>query len=358
MNVHIGNKYLMARAKKKVTMRDVADRVSVSINTVSLTLQNSDLVHPETKARVLEAIQELGYAPNATAQSLRRGIVRTIGIMIPDVHNFHFWDIVDGAEDEAHDRGYSVVLANTRLDRHREWETLRGLLERRYDGVILATTYSEQFPADMRDLVQRGGSVVTLGRTWEGADRISYFREDGALMLLEHLYELGHRRIGFVMGVAKEGLASERFYAYQKFTARHKLPSLIERCGPNIPDSIEATHRLLALDPRPTAIMSVNDYLAVGVYRAVGQHGLRIPDDVSVAGFDNTTMASQLFPSLTSVDVGGRDIGRVAVRLLFERFADPGRPQQIVEMPAQLIIRESTGPVNLALAEGPFRQKT
>ena len=329
---------------KKVTMRDIAERVNVSINTVSLTLQDSDLVHPETKARVLKAVRELGYAPNVMAQNLRRGSVRTIGVMIPDVHNFHFWDIVEGVQDEAYQNGYGVVLTNTSLNREREVETLRGLLESRYDGVILATTYSEQFPTEMHDLLRLGGAVVTLGRTWEGADRVSYFREDAAYMLLEHLYQLGHRRIGFVMGVAKEGLAAERINAYRSFVADHNLVSLLEHCGPTIPDSIAATNRLLESRERPTAIMSVNDYLALGVYRSIGEHGLKIPDDISVAGFDNTMISGNLYPSLTSVDVGGQDIGRVATRLLLERFADPRRPQQIVEMPARLVVRESTAP--------------
>lgn len=329
---------------KKVTMRDIASHAKVSINTVSLTLQDSDLVHPETKARVLKSVKELGYAPNVMAQNLRRGVVRTIGVMIPDTHNFHFWDLVAGIQDEAYQNGYGVVLTSTRLDRDLELETLRGLLESRYAGVILATTYSEQFPVEMRDLLRRGGAIVTLGRTWEGADRVSYFREDAAEMLLDHLYSLGHRHIGFVMGVAREGLASERIQAYQKFIARNNLVQLLEKCGPTIEDSYAATSRLIARNPRPTAIMAVNDYLALGVYRSISEHGLKIPDDVSVAAFDNTLIAENIYPALTSVDVGGRDIGRVSARLLFERFADPKRPQQIVEMPARLIVRSSTAP--------------
>ena len=327
---------------QKITMRDVARRVNVSVNTVSLTLQDSDLVHADTKARVLQAVQELGYRPNAVAQNLRRGAVHTIGIMIPDVYNFHFWDIVDGTHDEAYQNGYGVVLTHTSLNRERESETLRGLIERRYDGVILATTFSEQSPVEMRALIQQGGAVVTLGRTWDGADRVKYFSEETAYILLNHLYELGHRHIGLVMGVARKELALERLQAYQRFVNDHQLVSMIEHCGPTIPDSEEATNRLLQHQPRPTAIISVNDFLAMGVYRALGMHGLRIPDDVSVAGFDNTHISESLYPALTSVDVGGRDIGRVSVQLLLQRLADPRRPQQIVEMPARLVPREST----------------
>ena len=144
------------------------------------------------------------------------------------------------------------------------------------------------------------------------------------------------------MGVAREGMAQERLDAYLYFVAKHKLISMIEHCGPTVPDSTEATNRLLRNQPRPTAIISVNDYLAMGVYRSLGMHGLHIPEDVSVAGFDNTHVAENLYPTLTSVDVGGHEIGRVSVRLILARLADPMRPQQIVEMPAQLVARDST----------------
>jgi LacI family transcriptional regulator len=342
MNVHIEDYSTFMSKSQKVTMRDVAKRANVSVNTVSLTLQDSDRVHSDTKSRVLSAVRELGYRPNIIAQNLRRGVVGTIGIMIPDVNNVHFWDIVDGTHDEAYQNSYSVVLAHTSLDREREIEFLRGLIERRYDGVILAQTYSEQSPIELQTLIHRGGAVVTLGRTWDGADRVEYFREDTAHVLLNHLYDLGHRHIGFVMGVARKGLALERLLAYQHFVEKHELISMIEHCGPTVPDSVEATNRLLQYRPRPTAIISVNDHLAMGVYRSLGLHGLRIPEDVSVAGFDNTHIAENLYPSLTSVDVGGREIGRISVQLLLQRLADPKRPQQIVEIPARLVPREST----------------
>jgi len=333
----------MAKSQK-ITMRDVAKQANVSINTVSLALQDSELVHVDTKTRVLSAVQEMGYRPNVMAQNLRRGVVNTIGIMIPDVNNFHFWDIVDGTHDEANQNGYGVVLTHTSLNREQEIETLRGLIERRYDGVILATTYSEQSPIEMQKLIASGGAIVTLGHTWDGADRVVYFQEATANLLLQHLYDLGHRHIALVMGIARKGMAQERLDAYQRFVTKHDLVSMIEHCGPTVAECTEATNRLLQNQPRPTAIISVNDYLALGVYRSLGLHGLRIPEDVSVAGFDNTHMTENLYPTLTSVDVGGREIGRTSVELIVKRLINPKRPQQIVEMPSKLVVRESTAP--------------
>src|SRR5688500_11532902 len=127
--------------RQRVTMRDVAEHARVSINTVSLTLKGSSLVHPNTRAAVIEAVEALGYVPNHTAQNLRQGLVRTIGLMLPDLQNPHYWDIAAGVEQEATGHGYGVVIASSNLSAERELASLRGLLERRYDGLILATHF-------------------------------------------------------------------------------------------------------------------------------------------------------------------------------------------------------------------------
>lgn len=325
-------------------MKDVAKRAHVSVNTVSLALKDSSRVHPETKARVMNAVKELGYTPHFAAQFLRRGMSKTIGIIIPDLHNFHFWDVVEGVEDEAYRHGFSVVLTNTHLDPDREHTTLRELMASRYDGIILARAYSEQAPPDLESAMQNGSCIVTLGRTWPGVDGVVYVSEDVRWMLLEHLYRMGHRRIGFITSGARKGPPNERIKTYNRFTTQYGLPSYIEICGHTIPDSIEATRQLLARAPAPTAIMCVNDYLALGVYRAILERGLRIPNDISVAGFDNTIVGAHLYPALTTVDLGGQQVGREAVRLLVERLRDRSLPPRKIEIRSKLIERESTAP--------------
>ena len=334
----------MAISRQRVTMRDVATKANVSINTVSLALRDSDLVHPTTKAAVLAAVEELGYVPNLAAQNLRQGIVSTIGLIIPDIHNPHFWDIADGVENEARRRGYSVVLANSNLNPERELESLRGLLERRYAGLILAPHFvKEENLAQVQEYLQPHHPIVTFTKVWENVDHVWYYREAAGQVLLDHLYALGHRRIGFVLGVAREGLADERLRAYREFVRGRDLPDLVEKCGPTVPESIAATHRLLDRPAPPTAIMAVNDYLALGVVHAAAERGLSVPRDLSVAGFDNTSLGRYFSPALTSVDTGGSAIGEIAARLVFERIADPERPQQVVEIPPRLVVRESTG---------------
>jgi LacI family transcriptional regulator len=337
--------------RQSITIRDVAQRAGVGLNTVSLTLKDSDRVRPETKARVQAAVNELGYVPNISARNLRRGTVRTIGIMIPDIHNFHYWDILAGVEDEARQSEYGIVLSNTNLNPQLEQDCLRGLLERRYDGLILMATHthSKGTPAEVKKLIEQGSAIVTIGSKWQEVDKIEPYPLDAGPLLLEHLYRLGHRHIGFVMGVAHQSLASDRLEAYRRFTMQHDLPQMIEHCGPTIPDGMAATGRLLDRSTRPTAIVTVNDYLAVAAMRVIAQRGLCIPTDISLAGFDNIPLAQYLTPSLTTVDVGGPDRGRAAVRLLLERLKDPKGPRQVVKLPATLHVRESTGPPTAAL---------
>ena len=332
--------------RQSVTIRDVAQQAGVGMNTVSLTLRDSNLVRPETKAKVKAAVEELGYVPNVSARNLRRGTVRTIGVMIPDIHNFHYWDIVSGVEEEARHHGYGIVLSNTNLNPQLEQDSLRGLLERRYDGLILMATHthSKDTPPEVQELLEQGGAIVTVGSTWQGVDKIEPYPLEAGPLLMEHLYSLGHRRIGFVLGVAHEGLASGRKEAYHEFTRRHDLPQLIEYCGPTIPDGMAATNLLLDRSNAPTAIVTVNDYLALAAMRVITRRGLRIPTDISLAGFDNIPLSQYLPTTLTTVDVGGPDRGRAAVRLLLNRLKDPKSPPQVVKMPATLHVRESTGP--------------
>ncbi len=166
--------------------------------------------------------------------------------------------------------------------------------------------------------------------------------------MMEHLLDLGHRRIGFVFGVAGPPLGQERLLAYQQGLHDAGVmddASLVEHCGVTLEDGYRAAQRLLDHSPRPTAILVINDLLAIGVVRAINERGLRIPDEISVAGFDDIAMTRYLSPPLTTVRVHAEEVGRTAMRLCFERMRDPERPLQSVCVPAELVRRGSTGAV-------------
>jgi DNA-binding LacI/PurR family transcriptional regulator len=308
------------------------------------------VVKEETRQRVLAAIQSLNYTPDAAARSLRSGQTRIIGLMIPDAHNPHFWQVVSGAEDEALANGYSLLLATTGLNPEREALAFRALVRQQLDALIPLFTYPENFIDDLKALhAQRVPFVLTGAGTTLGGlevDSLSMQYRQVAAELMQHLLALGHRRIALICGVGRGGLGRGRVSAYQDALVKAGLPledRYLVHCGSSLEDGYQAALQLLAHDQPPTAIVGINDLLAFGALQAVLGRGLRVPADVSLAGFDDLPQSALLSPPLTSGRVDGAAFGRQCVRLVLARLANPHLPPQNILLPAQLVIRESTG---------------
>ena len=316
----------------------------------SRTLSNMPGVSAETRLRVLSAINELQYTPNAAARSLRSGESKIIGLMIPDAFNPHFWDTVSGAEEEAIANGYSLILATTSMDRQRERQAFQALLDQRLDGIIPLFTYPEEFIEELKLLKQRGipcvVSRITLPDQTPNVDVVWSHYEEAAKELMEHLLGLGHRRIGYIHGVGRSELGSERLDIYRNMlqAAGTYDKNLEILCGYTLEDGFRAAEHFIQMKPRPTAIIGLNDLLAFGAMQAILQHGLRIPEDISVAGFDDLPMSRLLSPPLTSGRADGAETGRQCVRLLLARLNNPDLPPQQVHLSTKLIVRDSTGP--------------
>ena len=335
---------------KRPTQADVAQRAGVSRATVSYVLnKRADGRIPiteETRERVLEAARTLGYAPHALARSLRSGLTHTIGLLIPDTNNPHYMDILSGVEAEVVAQDYYLVLISATLDPERERHCLRSLVQQRLDGLILAPTFADLLEQEIEDLLEHTGSVVFCN-PYPDADCAYADVRSGAEAMMDHLIALGHRRIGFVHGVARDGLAGARVAVYhEKSPWPGSVPDdrLIVHCGHTMQDGYQAARQLLDLDAPPTAIWTVNDLLAVGALRAIRERGLRVPEDVSLAGFDDIAFAAQLYPPLTTVDIHGTELGRRAARLLFRRIEDPALEPIQEMLDTQLVIRASTAP--------------
>ena len=343
-------------AVKRTTSRDVAKRAGVSQTTVSFVLNDAPgaRISEEVRQRVWQTARELDYHPNAAAQSLRRRRTRTIGLIIPDYTNPHFWQIAKGVESKASDAEYSVLLTSTDLELDKERRALESLKRQRVDGLILQLYYPDQVLSEVEAMRTRGHAIVIIGRFSPDMDGVVPDYGCGCTLLMEHLIQLGHRRIGFVFGTAVAGalpsrLASGRgrLAAYRAAVCEHSLDNdegLLQRCGPTPEDACDATARLLALQTRPTAIVALNDFQTIGVYRTVLEAGLRIPEDVSVAGFDDIPMARYLSPSLTTVRAQAETLGERAYELFHQRLEDADSPHQHILVPTLLIVRESTGP--------------
>jgi LacI family transcriptional regulator len=337
---------------KRPTQKDVAQLAGVSRSTVSYVLNDQTEqkipISLDTRKRVLEAMAALGYEPDGRAQSLRRGTSRTFGILFQTLQNPYFVQLLDGIQREAQANGYSLHLSQSFVNPEQESQSLKELVRHQVDGFILLTSF-EMLPARKLKHIHRSGRpVVVITSTGSEFDHVLTGYADATRELMSHLFGLGHSRIGLVYGVAVESHGHDRLLTYYEVLKAAGLPPddrLVERCGDSIEDGYAATRRLLSRADRPTAVLVINDLLAIGALRAAADLGLRVPDDVSIAGFDDITFASFTIPRLTTVTSFPQQDGRDAVRLLLRRLAELDRPCEVIVAGSQVIFRDSTGPV-------------
>ncbi len=339
---------------KRPTQKDVARRAGVSRSTVSYVLNDqARLMIPisdETRQRVLDAIAELGYEPDARAQSLRRGHTNMVGVIIPVIQNPFFWQMLSGISESLQGAGYSLHLSHYPLDVQQETNTLRQLKRQPVDGFILLAA-AKYLPPRLTDYLRKAGRpVVEITAARAEFDHVVHTYAGGTRTLMAHLLELGHRRIGFVYGVAREVQGSDRLLVYREVLQEAGLggnESYEAHCGEGLEDAYQAAHALLRRLERPTALLVINDMLAIAVLRAAHDLGLMVPRDLSVASFDDIPFSSYTSPRLTTVSGKAEESGRMAVELLLKRLAEPDLPQQVTTAEVQLIVRESTGPAPL-----------
>jgi LacI family transcriptional regulator len=343
---------------KSPTQSDIARLAGVSRATVSYVLNQRFsgpiTVTDDTRQRVVQVAQELGYEPDAAAVSLRSHKTFNIGITIPDLHNPHMQEILYGASQEANTLDYRLLLLTTDMRPDFEKTCVRELLRRRIDALVMLPSYANVLVDEFNVLSQRRSPVVVAGNYYNqngNLDTVTPGHDVGAEEMMQHLIDLGHRRIGFIMGVMRKPLANERLEAYYKILRQAGISDcerMVVESGITYEDGYWAADRLLASDPAPSALLCINDVLALGAMHAVCEHGLRIPIDISVAGFDNNGYSPFLNPSLTTLNVNAHEIGRECVRLVVQRIEDPERAFEHVRIPAQLMIRDSTGPASEA----------
>ena len=345
---------------KRPTQVDVARLAGVSRATVSYVVNGLTdgrvPISEETCQRVLDAVAELGYEPDARAQALRSGDTKTVGLIIPDIRNPHFWEYADGVEQEASAAGYHILLSSTAPDNEYAEDIFKDLSRQRIDGLILMGSFidqSEEAKNTLTWLLKRRLPIVEISDhdivDYTVDCVVSNYRA-ATMEMMSHLLSLQHRRIGLIYGVAIPRLAEDRLLPYQDSLRAAGLPvdqELIVRCGPTIEDGYQAALQLLKLPAQPTALIAINDLLAIGALRAASDLGLHAPADLSLAGYDDISMAKYLVPRLTTVSKDVVMVGREAVKLLLARIQESNRPYQTIDFPARLIIRESTGPAPL-----------
>jgi LacI family transcriptional regulator len=334
-------------AASQMNLDEVAKRAGVSTATVSRALNHAGVVRNSTRQRVMRAVSELNYHPNLHARSLAKGGSRTLGMIASNLQNPFFFDVFRALEADAHTHGYDVVAANTDYDSERLVRSVRLMIGRRVAG--LAMIVSEMDPDLISELAASKLRVVfydvgTAGRTMSNI-RVNYRR--GVERVVEYLHSLNHRRLAFVGHHATLGPISEREKSFVETVSRY-APGTEWRIVVT-QDALEggqqAAREILASGFQPSAIICVNDIMAVGVLREVREQGLRVPEDISVTGFDNIKLSEFSYPSLTTLHIPRDRIGHLAFGMLVPESASNGKVSgREVVIDPELVLRDSTGP--------------
>jgi LacI family repressor for deo operon, udp, cdd, tsx, nupC, and nupG len=329
-------------------IQDVARRAKVSSATVSRVLSNPDVVLPETRERVQEAIDALNYVPNSAAKSLRTLRTAKILVTVPDISNAFFSAVIRGVEEAASEAGYTVLLGDTRHDPAREEQYAVMLHRKEADGLIFLG--HRMPPTLQRQVAQRAGRApIVNGCEFSPDLGVSSAHIDNAAAAakaMRHLFDLGHRRVGVITGPLASPLSRDRLDGARMAAAeRGLLGGLVVRTGDfSVQSGARETGQLLKSTDAPTALFCFSDEMALGALHAIRACGLRCPEDVSVVGFDDIRYAAYSEPPLTTISQPSADIGREAVRLLLDILNGSASAPVAVTLPYALVLRDSTAP--------------
>jgi LacI family transcriptional regulator len=332
---------------KRVTIADVAEEAGVSMMTVSRAINHKEGISEDTRLRILEIAERLGYRPSGVARALATNRSCSLGLVIPDVANPFFSQIVRGAEDLAYDSGYNVFLVNTAEDTEREEAALESLLEKHVDGVIWCSSrlptesvnnYTDSFPFTVlinREIntTQRNYATINVDDSLGAQKAISFFTAQG------------HTKIGLIAGPEGSTSSQRRRTGYQKGLVENNIayrPELIINCEPRIESGYQATKQLLSTYENISAILAYNDLVAFGVFQACEEIGKRIPEEISVIGFDDIPLASIVKPRLSTLRTDKRGLGRLAMKTLIQLIEGDEAVERNITIQPTLILREST----------------
>ena len=330
-----------------MSLEDVARRARVSTATVSRVLNGVDVVKPKTRDRVMKAVTELKYHPNLNARSLAGVRSKTLGVIVSNLENPFFLDVYRSLETDCHAHGYEVLVANTDYRAEQLVASIRLMIGRRVAG--LAVIVSEMENVLVQELIGSGIPVVfyDVGPSTRNITNIRVNYKRGVERVVDYLTALGHRKFAFVGHHSALGPINERYRAVLDAIERLAPEAEIRESADS--DSLEggreAARRLLASGYAPTAIICVNDLMAVGVLKQLRESGVRVPEDISVTGFDNITLSEFCHPALTTVHIPRDRIGHTLFSILAPVETDKDLAGQEIVIDPEFVVRESTGPV-------------
>jgi len=340
--------------KKTVTIYDVAKYAKTSTATVSRVLSNSGYpVSEELRQRVLEAAKKLKYTPNLVGRQLKTKEITDIAVIIPNISNPFYPSIVLGVEDVAREKGYNVLLCDSFRNPKLESEYLRSMLQKQVKGVIISSI--SQNNKALLKLVESGLKIVAFDQDVTfPCNKITFDFEEGGFLAVKHLLELGHRKIAFVGAPlnrpSRKGLHAGYIRAIKEYDVplnkEYILLNELEREIHNeiyeYKNGIELARRFMQLKDKPTAIFAINDLTAIGVMQGLKKYGVKVPQDVSIVGFDNIFISEMVEPPLTTIEQPKYEMGRLAANLLIESLNNEENKNLEIRLKPSLVIRKST----------------
>jgi LacI family transcriptional regulator/LacI family purine nucleotide synthesis repressor/LacI family repressor for deo operon, udp, cdd, tsx, nupC, and nupG len=339
--------------KKNATVYDIAEEAGVSISTVSRVLTGSAPVKEETRQRVQAAIEKYNFQPNALARSLTKKESMTLGFILPDITSPFFSTVFAEAEKHALSQGYIMFLCNAMNDEANESKYLRILAEKQVDGIILMggrinkTHTSPEHAAEMHDLLESVPVVMVNGRMRGVECHIVRTNERaGIFSLVQYLAEMGHTHIGLIgglSGITAYDMKLRAFKTAMRDYGLHYLDEWIIPTGFSVDDGTAAMEQLLHMHPCPTAVMAINDLVAIGAIKSTEHHGLRIPEDMSLTGYDDINLAALFSPGITTVNQNFVELGQTAVDVMVALLNGKNVSRETI-IDTQIVIRHSCRP--------------
>ncbi|SON52678.1 LacI family DNA-binding transcriptional regulator [Vibrio tapetis] len=331
----------------KATIADVAKYCQVSTATVSMVLTNKGRISEATRAKVLKAVDELGYIYNQAAANLRHKRSNLVGLLIPDITNPFYAELIAGLSHWLEENDSLLFLANAEENVARQDKFIESLISQNAGGLVLCP--AKDTDVSFLNTVRGRGFPIVLAVRPVGEDQFDYVGTNNFMGLqaaTEHLINLGHRNIAFIGGLEGSQTRSHRLGGYMSKLLEHGISpqeKYILSCGASRPEGAAATKKMLNLNPEITAVIGYQDIVAFGVMRAIKDMGLKVGKDIAVVGFDDVPEATDTIPSLTTISVSARQIGRAAGEILLTRMKGGDKPIKSLIFPPKLIVRSSCG---------------
>ncbi|MDF2042750.1 MULTISPECIES: ribose operon transcriptional repressor RbsR [unclassified Pantoea] len=326
-------------------MKDVARLAGVSTSTVSHVINNNRFVSDGVREKVEQAIRHLNYAPSALARSLKINQTHTIGMLLTTSSNPFYAEVVRGVEESCYQRGYSLILCNTAGDEERMNRSLETLMQKRVDGLLMMCTESHLPSAD---ILNRYPSIPTVMMDWAPFEGRGDIIQDNALLggelATQHLIDCGYTRIACIAGPQDKTPARMRLEGYRNAMTKSGLeilPGYVVNGDFEFQGGYNGMVELLALETPPEAVFTSNDAMAVGVYHALYQAGMRVPQQMAVMGYDDIELARYLTPPLSTIHQPKDALGELAIDTLIHRLSDPDASQQTLVLTPELVVRGS-----------------